>query len=227
MAKKNKAGKGALVYLVLDRSGSMAPIQGATIEGVNHFIRETAAADESALFSMIQFDHTIKRALKAVPITTVKPLNGRSYTIGGNTALLDAVGGAIYDVDQMESRPEKVVIVVMTDGMENSSREYTREAVKELISKRETEDEWQFLFLGANINAFAEAGAIGMTAPSTSSATFSHDNAGTYAVYAAAATSTSNYVSGITRSATLTQEDYNQTLANVKAKEKASTPPTK
>lgn len=213
--KANGARKGAIVYLVLDRSGSMAPIHGATIEGVNHFIRETATADEAALFSMIQFDDHIKRHAQAVPILDVKPLDGSSYQIGGSTALLDAVGAAIYDVDKMEPRPEKTVIVIMTDGAENASTEYTRAAVKALIKKHEKEDKWQFLFLGANLDAFSEAGRIGMAAPAASSATWQQSNVGTQAAYYSASMSTSNYLGGVTRSATLTQDAYDQTLARL------------
>lgn len=210
MAKK-KAAKSALVYLVLDRSGSMASIAPATIEGCNRFIDETREANPGTLFSLMLFDHEIERVHKAVPIEQVEKLDRHIYEIRGNTALLDAVGSAVSDIAAMEARPDKVVVAVMTDGWENASHEYTREAVVQLISQRETEDKWQFLFLGANIDAFAEAGAIGMTR-SASSANWQPSYAGAAAAYMMTSTVTNSYLRGDTATADVDAAEYSVTM---------------
>lgn len=209
MAKKKTARKGTVVYLVLDKSGSMGAIQGATIEGVNHFLHETADADESALYYEIQFDDRIERRVQGQLITTVEDLTYDTYKMGGSTALLDAVGAAISDIGALETKPEKVVVVVMTDGMENASHEYTKNSVAALISKHESKDKWQFLFLGANMDAISEAGRIGMAAPKLRSSTFVHDSIGASAAYSVAAAATGSYLRGHSTDTVMTQDAYN------------------
>lgn len=213
-AKTNGATKGALVYLVLDKSGSMAPIQRDTIAGVNVFIGQTAEADADAKFSLLTFDTGINKVHSGVPVTDVPMLDGRSYRPGGGTALLDAVGHAIKSVDEMEEKPAKIVIVTMTDGQENGSHEYTRAAIKALISAREA-DGWQFLFLGANVDAFDEAGALGLGAPAASSATWQQSPMGTQAAYMATANSTGSFLRGSSVGASLTQANYDEALRSL------------
>lgn len=228
MAKKKAAATNgnhkSIVHLVLDKSGSMSAIHGATIEGVNHFIKETKLADPTALYSEIQFDDDIVRRIQAQPIGEVELLDDKSYRMGGSTALLDAVGTAVSDIEKMESRPEKVVIVIMTDGQENASHEYTRESIKALVSKHEGEDNWQFLFLGADLDAFSEAGALGMGRVQTSSVRSRRDHVGTQVMYASASMANSNYLRGFDSNVTLTQADYDNSLAE--ADNAAQTTPT-
>lgn len=214
MAKKAKSKSGALIYLVLDRSGSMAPIRDATIAGVNTFLDETRQADPDARFSLLLFDHSMKRVYSDQLLSQTEKMDHNVYQIGGNTALLDAVGTAIYDIERMANRPEKIVVAVMTDGAENSSHEYTREAIRSLVSKHETEDKWQILFLGANLDSFAEAGAIGM-ARSRSSLNWQPTAYGTQAAYATASASVGNYVRGMTSTVDVSQATYNSTLASI------------
>ena len=211
MAKK-KAAKGAIVHLVLDKSGSMSAITGSTIAGVNEFVRQTAEADPTALYSLTTFDTEVHKVVRSLDITDVTPLDGRTYRPGGGTALLDGVGAAIKEIDDMPDKPSKIVVVIMTDGQENSSREYTREAIRKTIEARET-DGWQFLFLGANVSAFHEAGAIGMAAPATRSFTRHHNDAGNLAAYNVLTNSTSSYLSGATPTANVTQADYDAEYA--------------
>jgi uncharacterized protein YegL len=213
--KKAKATNGAIVYLVLDKSGSMGAIAEATRDGVNHFIRETALADPNAQYHELQFSTVMHRVHSGIPVSNVEPHTYKTYRPGGGTALLDAVGNAIKDIDDLKAKPSKVVVVIMTDGQENSSHEYTRAAVQALIKEREQQEDWQFLFLGANVDAFDEAGAIGLAAPAASSATWQPTGIGTRAAYMALSTSTSDYLAGFSSSATLTQNSYNQTLASL------------
>lgn len=210
MAKK-KAPKSALVYLVLDRSGSMASIRDATIEGCNQFLDETREANPDALFSLMLFDHEVTRVHSAVPIVQAEKIDRHVYQIRGNTALLDAVGTAVNDIASMEKIPEKVVVVIMTDGQENSSHEYTREAVKQTIKQRETEDKWQFIFLGANLDSFSEAGAIGV-GRAGSSANWQPTFAGTSAVLTMSSVAANSYLAGATPTAVVDASEYNIAL---------------
>lgn len=215
MAKgKKKVGTGpALVYIVLDKSGSMLPIRDATIDGVNLFINETVEADPTAKLSILLFDTEVQSLITRQAIDDSIRLTPKNYRPNGGTALLDAVGRAIKDVDDMAEKPSKVVIAVMTDGEENSSQEYTRAAVKAGIEQHEKEDNWQFLFLGANMDAFAEAGAIGITR-SGSSVSWTPTAAGVTGVAAAASMSNSMYLSGMSSTADLSNDTYvaNETM---------------
>lgn len=208
MAKK-KAAKSALVYLVLDKSGSMEPIRKSTIEGVGRFISETQQINPDALFSLLMFDnHIVKpKAYTRAVIRDIEPIDGHLYHPGGGTALLDAVGHAMTDIESLEEKPDKVVVVVMTDGQENGSHEYTREAIKSAIERHEKEDGWQFIFLGANIDAFAEAGAIGV-ARAASSVGWTPSAVGTAGVYMMASTATNAYLSGATATADVDTSEY-------------------
>lgn len=215
MAKKKANVKGdALVYVVLDKSGSMAAIRDATIEGVDRFIAETAKANADAQFHLSMFDTDVRKVNNGEAIGSVETIRG-TYNPGGSTALLDGVGRAVKEIEDLPSIPSKVVIVIMTDGQENASHEYTREAVKAKVSQHEREDKWQFLFLGANLDAFAEAGAIGMAAAASSSATWQPTMRGTAAAYLATASSTADYLTGSAGSAVLTQDSYDAVYASL------------
>ena len=213
MASKSKR-TGSLVYVVLDKSGSMSAIRAATVKGVGQFIRDTGKADPNAAFHLSMFDTVVTKAFSGEPISSVESID-RQYNPGGGTALLDAIGRAVKEVEDLPAIPKKVVFVVMTDGQENESREYTREAVKALIERHEDKDDWQFLFLGANLDAFDEAGKIGMRNAASTSATWQPTSQGATAMHMSSSISTSNYLSGVTRSATLTQDQYDETLASI------------
>jgi uncharacterized protein YegL len=153
------------VTLVVDRSGSMARIREDAEGGVNTFIREQAKQPGEALLSLVQFDTEYEFVLRGMPIKQVPPYK---LTPRGNTALLDAVGRAINETGERlakmaeADRPGLVVFVITTDGLENSSKEFSKAQVKELIECQQSKYNWQFIFLGANQDAFAEAGGMGV-----------------------------------------------------------------
>lgn len=153
------------ITIVLDRSGSMAACLDDAQNGVNHFIDEQKKHEGDAVLSLVQFDTDYEFVHKGVPVKDVPKfvLNPR-----GMTALLDAVGKAINETGERLSkldendRPGLVVFVIVTDGQENSSKEFTTQQVKEMIERQRSDYKWQFTFLGANQDAFAEAGGIGI-----------------------------------------------------------------
>ena len=155
------------ITLVVDRSGSMSSIRSDAEGGVNEFIRTQAAEPGEALLTLVQFDTQYDFVHRGVPIGDVP-----SYTLQprGATALLDAVGRAINETGSRlasmteAERPGLVIFVVMTDGLENSSVEFTKAKIKEMIEHQQQNYNWQFTFLGANQDAFAEAGAMGIQA---------------------------------------------------------------
>jgi uncharacterized protein YegL len=161
------------ITLVIDRSGSMQAIRNDAQGGVNAFIAGQSKMPGEVLVTLVQFDTEYEFIHKGVPIGDVPPYELHPR---GGTALLDAVGRAINETGkrlaelQAEDRPGLVIFVVMTDGEENSSREFTRAQVKEMIERQQTAFNWHFTFLGANQDAFAEAGGIGI--PSAGAADF-------------------------------------------------------
>lgn len=155
------------ITLVVDRSGSMASIQDDAQGGVNAFIAEQAKEPGEALLTLVQFDTEYDFLHKGVPISKVPHYD---LCPRGMTALLDAVGRAIIETGQRLAamneldRPGLVIFVVMTDGCENSSKEYTKSQIKEMIERQQNKYSWHFTFLGANQDAFAEAGGMGIDA---------------------------------------------------------------
>ena len=155
------------ITLVVDRSGSMQAIRDDAEGGVNAFIQEQAKHPGEALLTLVQFDTEYEFVHRATPIKKVAPY---ILTPRGNTALLDAVGRAINESGERlakmaeADRPGLVVIVITTDGQENSSTEYSKAHVKELIERQQSQYNWQFTFLGANQDAFTEAGGLGINA---------------------------------------------------------------
>ncbi|MCO6458078.1 MAG: VWA domain-containing protein [Pirellulaceae bacterium] len=155
------------ITLVVDRSGSMNLIREDAEGGVNAFIADQAQQPGEALLTLVQFDTEYEFIHRGVPIQDVPPyaLHPR-----GSTALLDAVGRAINETGQRlagmneADRPGLVVFVVMTDGQENSSREFSKERIKQMIEHQQQAYNWQFTFLGADQNAFDDAAAIGIQA---------------------------------------------------------------
>jgi Mg-chelatase subunit ChlD len=155
------------IVLVVDRSGSMASVKEDAEGGINAFLAKQAKQPGEALVTLLQFDTEYEFLYQGVPIEQAPKyeLNPR-----GMTALLDAVGRAINETGERlakmaeEDRPSLVVIVVMTDGQENSSKEFTKSQLKKMIKRQQNEFNWHFTFLGANQDAFAEAGGMGIQA---------------------------------------------------------------
>lgn len=161
------------ITVIQDRSGSMAGKQKAVIEGFNEFLEQQKAQPGEATLSLVQFDHEYLVRFSAVPLTKAEKQGADDYVPRGSTALLDAVGRAVVETGERlvalaeDERPEHVIVVIHTDGLENCSREYTRERVKSLIEHQRKVYDWAFLFFGVGIDAFAEAGALGVDRYST------------------------------------------------------------
>ena len=155
------------MVFILDRSGSMAGLEDDTIGGFNAMVKKQQKEEGKALLSAVLFSDRSNVIYDRVDIEKVEPMNDRQYQVGGCTALLDAVGEAIRHIRNVhkyareEDRPAKTVFVITTDGMENASREYDYKKVSGMIREQQ-EKGWEFLFLGANIEAVAAARDLGI-----------------------------------------------------------------
>ena len=184
---KNNATE--LVF-ILDRSGSMAGLEEDTIGGFNAMLAKQKKQDGEAFVTTVLFDHEITTLHDRVKLSDLKPLTDRDYTVRGCTALLDAIGQTVQHIKTVHRyiRPEDVpantVFVITTDGLENASKEYSTAAVKKLIEQQK-ERGWEFLFLGANIDAVETAASFGI-APDRA-ANYHADGKGTKTVYKAVA----------------------------------------
>lgn len=158
------------VIFILDRSGSMSGLEADTIGGFNSMIAKQKKEDGEAYISTILFDDQTEVLYDRVPIRRIEPMNDNQYYVRGCTALLDALGGAIHHIGNVhkyageEDRPEKTLFIITTDGMENSSRQYSYEKVKKMVERQKKKYGWEFLFLGANIDAIEVAGRFGIAA---------------------------------------------------------------
>jgi uncharacterized protein YegL len=161
-----RKGLTELVF-ILDRSGSMTGLESDTIGGFNSVLRKQKNKRGKSLVSTVLFDSKCDVIHDRVPIRSVRNLTERDYETGGTTALLDAVGGAIHHIRSVhkyireEDRPEHVLFVITTDGLENSSQRYTESEVKKMVEQQK-ERGWEFLFLGANIDAVETAAHYGI-----------------------------------------------------------------
>lgn len=170
--KKNPEDQLTEIVVVLDRSGSMASLADDTVGGMNTFFKEQREAAGKANLTLFQFDHEYLETHQGVPIQDVPDLIlGETYNPRGSTALLDAVGRAITTVRERitksDTKPDHVIFVIQTDGYENSSSEYNRDQIKDLISQQEKESDWNFMFMGANEDAFQQAGGMGIRTANT------------------------------------------------------------
>ena len=158
------------IVFILDRSGSMAGLEADTIGGFNAMIEKQKAEPGQALVSTVLFDNEIQVIHDRVPLEKIPPLTEKEYFVRGCTALLDAVGGAIHHIGNVhkyareEDRPEKTLFVITTDGMENASRRYSYDRVRAMVQRQQEKYGWEFLFLGANIDAAKEAARFGIDA---------------------------------------------------------------
>ena len=177
------------IVFILDRSGSMAGLEDDTIGGFNSMIRRQKEEPGEALISTVLFDNTSQVIHDRLSLVRTPPLTRKEYFVRGCTALLDAVGGAIEHIGTVhkyireEDRPERTLFVITTDGMENASRRYTYDMVKALIQRQKERYGWEFLFLGANIDATREAARFGIDPDRA--ADYHADHIGTGVVYEA------------------------------------------
>jgi len=156
------------IIFLLDRSGSMGGLESDTIGGFNAFIERQSQLEGETILTAVLFDDKYEILWNGVNAGKVK-LTNNEYYVRGSTALLDAVGKTILDVGQRlsktmeDKKPAKVIFVITTDGLENASREFTYEKVKELIKHQQEKYCWEFIFLGANIDTEREADSIGIS----------------------------------------------------------------
>ena len=177
------------IVFILDRSGSMAGLEDDTIGGFNAMIQKQKGEDGEAYVSTVLFDNYSEVIHDRVDIKKIEPMTRKDYYVRGCTALLDAVGKAIHHIGNVhkyareEDRPEKTIFVITTDGMENASRQYDYGKVKAMIQRQKEKYGWEFLFLGANIDAAKEAARFGIT--EDCAANYHADSVGTAVIYEA------------------------------------------
>jgi uncharacterized protein YegL len=192
------------LILVLDASGSMGHLQDATIEGINALVEKQKAEPGELSTALYTFNQEVKEVRK------FETLNRMNYSPSGSTALLDAVCLAINNEGKMlaalreECRPDKVVVVVDTDGEENASHTFKLEDLQNLVKVQQNQFNWQFVFLGANIDAFKEGSTYGFVASSTMQ--YDPSANGVFVKYAAVTASLASYRLGVTSSVDLTQK---------------------
>ncbi len=158
------------IVFILDRSGSMSGLEADTIGGYNSMLDKQKKEEGEAIVSTVLFDDETEILHDRKSLETVEKITDREYYVRGCTALLDAVGGAIRHIGHIqkempeEERPEKTLFIITTDGMENASRKYSYDKVKKMVEKKKKKNHWEFVFLGANIDAVEVAGRFGVAA---------------------------------------------------------------
>jgi len=156
------------IVFILDRSGSMSGLEKDTIGGFNSTIEKQKQEEGEAFVSTVLFDTEMQVLHDRVPLANIAPLTEKEYYARGCTALLDAIGGAIHHIGNVhkyareEDRPEKTIFVITTDGYENASHKYTSDRVKQMIERQKQKYGWEFIFLGANIDAIETARNFGI-----------------------------------------------------------------
>ena len=171
------------IVFILDRSGSMGGLEADTIGGYNSMIGKQKDEEGEALISTVLFDNETEVLHDRVPLDKIANITDREYYVRGSTALLDAVGGAIHHIGNVhkyarsEDVPEKTLFIITTDGMENSSRHYSYDKVRKMIERQKEKYHWEFIFLGANIDAVSVADRFGVD--KHHAVTYECDRAGT------------------------------------------------
>ncbi len=179
----------AEIVCVLDRSGSMSSVLDDSIGGFNTFLAEQQKLPGSATMTLVLFDNEYQEAVSSVDIGSVAPLTRETYVPRGGTALYDAIGRAIGNVTEKiaktpeADRPTKVIVAILTDGQENSSQEFDQKRVFDLVSAKREEDQWEFVYLGANQDAMRSGASIGVLR--ANSFNYMSTGAGTASAYSA------------------------------------------
>lgn len=186
MVEKIKNGITELVF-ILDRSGSMAGLESDTIGGFNSMIEKQKKQDGECYVSTVLFDNVSEVLHDRVKLTDINPMTDNEYTVRGSTALIDAIGGAIHHIGNVhkyirnEDVPEHTIFVITTDGMENASHKYSSDKVKSMIERQKERYGWEFLFIGANIDAVETAARYGIGRDRA--VNYNADEVGTHILY--------------------------------------------
>lgn len=167
--RKGPAGNGITeVVFIMDRSGSMSGLEADTIGGFNSMLEKQKKEDGSVIWSTVIFDDVSEVIHDRMSIEDINPLTEDEYYVRGMTALFDAVGGSIHHIGNVhkyareDDRPDKTIFIITTDGMENASVVYSSHDVKRMIKRQQERYGWEFIFLGANMDAVEAAGRIGI-----------------------------------------------------------------
>ena len=175
------------LVFILDRSGSMGGLESDTIGGFNSMLEKQKKLDGKAYVSTILFDNETEVLHDRLQIQDINPLTDDDYYVRGCTALLDAIGGAIHHIEnihkyaRIEDVPEHTMFVITTDGMENASHKYSLKKVKQMIEHNKKKHNWEFLFIGANIDAIETARSFGID--ESRAVNYNADSQGTRIVY--------------------------------------------
>lgn len=158
------------LVFILDKSGSMSGLEKDTIGGYNSMLEKQRKLDGECVITTVLFDNRYELLHDRINMQAIKPITEEEYFVGGSTALLDAIGKTIHKIAAAQKntaedyRAEKVMFVIITDGEENASRHYSSKQVKEMIQQQKERYGWEFIFLGANIDAVETAGRFGIEA---------------------------------------------------------------
>ena len=199
------------INIVLDRSGSMDAVKNDTIGGYNAFLAEQKAAPGEAAITLVQFDHEYEVVYQAAPLSDAKQLDGNTFVPRGNTALYDAVGrtinatGARLSAISETERPGKVIFVILTDGEENASKEFSATRIAEMIQHQKDHYQWEFVFLGANQDAITAAAKIGIQ--QANAMTYAANARGTADAFGTVAKNMVSYRMGVSKSAAFDDDD--------------------
>jgi len=188
------------IVAIIDKSGSMEPVKKDSIGGFNTFISSQKEEPGEANLTLVLFDTHVKTVYESKEISEVKKLTARSYKPSGGTAMNDAIGSAVDNLGKRleamneEDRPENVIVVILTDGEENSSINYSLGQIKDIVSEQTNKYSWEFVFLAANQDAILSGAEIGIN--SNRCMSYSADSKGTAMAYASICASTSRLRSG-------------------------------
>lgn len=158
------------LVFIIDKSGSMCGLEKDTIGGYNSMLEQQLKVDGECIITTVLFDNRYELLHDRTDIRAIRPITEKEYSVGGSTALLDAIGKTIHKIDTAQKntaanyRAKKVMFVIITDGEENASRQYSAMQVKKMIKRQKECYDWEFIFLGANIDAVETAGLFGIDA---------------------------------------------------------------
>jgi uncharacterized protein YegL len=199
------------ITIVLDRSGSMDSIKNDTIGGFNSFLSDQQKADGEGLLTLVQFDDRYEVQQDAVNLKSVQPLNDKTFSPRGSTALLDAIGRTIQStgkrLDAMPEgeKPAKIVFVIITDGFENASKTYNQHHINDMIAHQRDVYQWEFVFLAANQDAISTASGLGINA--ANAMTYAANSAGAAASMDSLSRNLVSYRSGVSKNVSFSSED--------------------